>query len=154
MPEIHYLLLIALLIVSTVLWLQQRQTRNAGWVDVFWAWSVGIVGMSFLVTGNGALVPRVAAGVLLLLWSLRLGSHIFQRVSQESAEDGRYAAMREALGSKAQPVFLVFYWGQALLAWGFALTFWVVAEQDQFAVTLATHRRVALTGIVPRTCSG
>jgi len=136
MPEIHYLLLIALLIVSTVLWLQQRQTRNAGWVDVFWAWSVGIVGMSFLVTGNGALVPRVAAGVLLLLWSLRLGSHIFQRVSQESAEDGRYAAMREALGSKAQPVFLVFYWGQALLAWGFALTFWVVAEQDQFAPPL------------------
>ncbi len=102
------------------------------WVDVFWAWSVGIVGMSFLVTGNGALVPRVAAGVLLLLWSLRLGSHIFQRVSQETSEDGRYAAMREALGSKAQPVFLVFFWGQGLLAWGFALTFWVVGEQDLF----------------------
>ena len=33
MPEIHYLLLIALLIVSTVLWLQQRQTRNAGSVS-------------------------------------------------------------------------------------------------------------------------
>ena len=76
MPEIHYLLLIALLIVSTVLWLQQRQTRNAGWVDVFWAWSVGIVGMSFLVTGNGALVPRVAAGVLLLLWSSVSYTHL------------------------------------------------------------------------------
>ncbi|WP_156496642.1 DUF1295 domain-containing protein, partial [Alcanivorax sp. HI0083] len=37
---------------------------------------------------------------------------------------------------KAQPVFLVFFWGQALLAWGFALTFWVVGEQDQFAPPL------------------
>lgn len=136
MPDIHYWLLVVLLIIATVLWLQQRQTHNAGWVDVFWAWSVGLVGMSFLVTGNGAVMPRLTAGALLLLWSLRLGSHIFQRVRQEPSEDGRYAAMREALGSKAQPFFLFFYWGQALLAWGFALTFWVVAEQDQFAMPL------------------
>jgi steroid 5-alpha reductase family enzyme len=136
MLNIHYLLLIVLLMVATVLWLQQLRTQNAGWVDVFWAWSVGIVGMSFLLTGSGALLPRVIAGSLLLVWSLRLGGHIFQRVSQETSEDGRYAAMREALGGKAQPVFLFFYWGQALLAWCFALTFWVVAEQDFFTTPL------------------
>lgn len=57
MPEIHYLLLIALLIVASVLWLQQLQTRNAGWVDVFWSWSVGVVGLIFLV-----MVPAKQAG--------------------------------------------------------------------------------------------
>lgn len=136
MPEIHYLLLVALLIVATVLWLQQLQTRNAGWVDVFWSWSVGVVGLIFLVTGSGEVLPRWVAGALLLLWSVRLGSHIFRRVASESREDGRYAAMREALQEKTQPVFLLFYWGQALLAWGFALTFWVIGNQ-QDSVSIA-----------------
>ena len=137
MPEIHYLLLIALLIVASVLWLQQLQTRNAGWVDVFWSWSVGVVGLIFLVMGGGAALPRWVAGALLLLWSVRLGSHIFRRVANEPHEDGRYAAMREALQEKTQPVFLVFYWGQALLAWGFALTFWVIGnQQHSYGITV------------------
>lgn len=105
MPEIHYLLLIALLIVASVLWLQQLQTRNAGWVDVFWSWSVGVVGLIFLVMGSGDSLPRWVAGALLLLWSVRLGSHIFRRVASEPHEDGRYAAMREALQEKPSRYF-------------------------------------------------
>ncbi len=130
MPDIHYLLF-ALMMVATLLWLRQLQTRNAGWVDVFWSWSVGVVGLIFLVTGDGQVLPRWVAGGLLVLWSVRLGGHIFRRVAGEPDEDGRYAAMRAALKSKAQPVFLLFYWGQALLAWGFALTFWVIGNQQQ-----------------------
>lgn len=131
MPDIHYLLLLALLIVASVLWLQQLQTRNAGWVDVFWSWSVGGGGLVFLVTGSGASLPRWIAGGLLLFWSVRLGGHIFRRVAKAPKEDGRYVAMRAALGDKAQLTFLFFYWGQALLAWGFALTFWVIGNQSQ-----------------------
>ena len=132
MPDIHYLLLIALLLIATVLWLQQLQTRNAGWVDVFWSWSVGVVGLIFLLIGQGSMAPRLAAGVLLVVWSVRLGGHIFIRVRNDSREDGRYAAMRDALGQKAAPVFLLFYWGQAGLAWGFALTFLVISNQKAF----------------------
>lgn len=126
-----WLSLVLLLVVATGMWWRQSQTLNAGWVDVFWSWGTGVTGLFFLVGGEGALLPRALAGVLLLCWSLRLGSHIYRRVSQESHEDGRYAAMRQALGDKTQPVFLLFFWGQAFLAWGFALTFKVIGEQQQ-----------------------
>lgn len=124
--------LLLLLLVATLMWWHQRATGNAGWVDVFWSWATGITGAAFLLCGEGDLIPRLAALVLLACWSLRLGGHIFRRVSQDNEEDGRYAAMREALGDKAQPVFLLFFWGQALLAWGFALTFKVIGEQLQW----------------------
>ena len=121
-----------LLIVATVMWQQQRRSRNAGWVDVFWAWATGITGVVFLLGGSGDWAPRMAALILLVVWSLRLGGHIYRRVRDEEKEDGRYAAMREALGAKAQPVFLLFFWGQALLALGFAMTFKVIGEQQQW----------------------
>lgn len=123
-----------LLLVATLMWRKQCRTGNAGWVDVFWAWGTGVTGTVFLLFGSGALLPRLAAMLLLVGWSVRLGGHIYQRVSQEEHEDGRYAAMRAALGDKTQPVFLLFFWGQALLAWGFALTFKVIGEQTQWSV--------------------
>ncbi len=143
-----WLWLVSLMLVATVMWYHQLRTVNAGWVDVFWAWATGITGIVFLFSGEGALVPRLAAGLLLVVWSLRLGGHIFQRVRHESREDGRYAAMREALGEKAQPVFLVFFWGQALLALGFALTFKVIGEQQQWhALTVMTGFGLGLLAI-------
>ena len=131
MPSVWFYL-IALILVATVMWWRQRQTGNAGWVDVFWSWGTGATGLVFLVGGGGHLVPRVLAMLLLLCWSVRLGGHIYLRVRRETHEDGRYAAMREALGGKTQPVFLLFFWGQALLAWLFALTFKVIGEQDEW----------------------
>lgn len=127
------MLLVMLILVATVMWWRQRQSGNAGWVDVFWAWATGVVGVLFLMTGSGELLPRMVAGILLVIWSLRLGGHIFKRLRNESHEDGRYAAMRAALGSRTQPVFLLFFWGQALLAWGFALAFAVIANQQQWS---------------------
>ena len=129
-----WLWLAGLLLVSTFMWHKQIQTGNAGWVDVFWSWGTGITGTVFLLFGNGDLLPRLAAMALLVCWSVRLGGHIYRRVSQEPHEDGRYAAMREALGDKTQTVFLFFFWGQAFLAWGFALTFKVIGEQNQWSL--------------------
>lgn len=128
-----WLWLAGLLLVATLMWQKQRRTGNAGWVDVFWAWGTGVTGTVFLLFGSGALLPRVAAMTLLVFWSIRLGGHIYRRVSQDEHEDGRYAAMRAALGDKTQPVFLFFFWAQALLAWGFALTFKVIGEQTQWS---------------------
>ena len=121
-----------LLLVATVMWYHQIKTANAGWVDVFWSWATGVTGCVFLLSGEGHIVPRLVAGILLLIWSVRLGGHIYRRVSRESHEDGRYAAMRQALGDRIQPVFLIFFWAQALLAIGFALSFKVIGGQADF----------------------
>lgn len=143
-----WLWLAGLLLVATLMWLKQRSSGNAGWVDVFWAWGTGVTGSAFLLLGNGELLPRLAALVLLACWSVRLGGHIFRRVGQEDHEDGRYAAMRAALGKKTQTVFLFFFWSQALLAWGFALTFKVIGEQAQWSTwSVVTGALIGLLAI-------
>lgn len=132
MPAEILMSLVILLLVSTVLWWQQGRAGNAGWVDVFWSASTGIVGLGFLASGNGDFIPRIVAAVLLAIWSWRLATHIAVRLQQHPDEEGRYVAMRASLGKATQPVFLLFFWGQALLAWSFALPFWVIGQQAQF----------------------
>ena len=107
-------------------WQVQRRTRNAGHADAIWAFGVGLSGLYYLWQGDGALVPRLLAGALIAFWSWRLGSHVLRRVLGED-EDGRYRAMREALGERVDLFHLFFFLGQGLLAWLFALPFWVIA---------------------------
>ncbi|MDX1803582.1 MAG: DUF1295 domain-containing protein [Alcanivorax sp.] len=148
MPDLLALLLL-LLVVATLLWWQQYRSGNAGWVDVFWSASVGITGLLLLLIQQGQWLPRLIAGLLLACWSWRLASHIATRVMADDHEDGRYAAMRSALGKWAQPVFLLFFWGQALLAWGFALPFKVIGGQTLFCRwSLALGAGLGLLAIV------
>ena len=93
--------LVMLLLAFTVAWWIQRLAGNAGYVDVAWSVGIGVTGLSYLVVGEGELLPRLAAGVLLLVWAMRLGGHILKRVVNEEQEDGRYRAMRERLGRGA-----------------------------------------------------
>ena len=125
--------LVLLLLAFTVAWWIQRLAGNAGYVDVAWSVGIGVTGLSYLVVGEGELLPRLAAGVLLLVWAMRLGGHILKRVVNEKQEDGRYRAMRERLGRGAQPAFLLVFWAQAGLAWLFALPFHVIAGQPRFS---------------------
>ena len=68
-----------------IAWLIWRATRNSGWVDTVWTFSVGAVGLGGALlpaTGSDALDGRRAmVAALALLWALRLGAHIAQRTS-------------------------------------------------------------------------
>ncbi|WP_101674925.1 DUF1295 domain-containing protein [Alloalcanivorax mobilis] len=132
MPDILCFTLVLLLLVFTVAWAVQKTSGNAGYVDVAWSFCTGLTGLAYLAVGYGEALPRLVAALLLALWSARLGGHILRRVTGESREDGRYAAMREKLGGATQPVFLLVFWLQAGLAWAFSLPFWEIAHQMQF----------------------
>ena len=117
---------LGLALVCVLGWLVQLRTRNAGHADVIWAWGLAAAGLLYLVSGDGALWPRLAAGILVLVWGVRLGAHVLQRVVTEP-EDGRYRAMRDRLGDRANAFFLLFFLLQGLLAWLFALPHWVIS---------------------------
>lgn len=149
MPEVLWFGLVLLLLIFTVAWAVQRATGNAGYVDVVWTFGTGLSGLAYLAVGYGEAPPRIAAAVLLALWSGRLGGHILRRIASDSAEDGRYAAMREELGRRTQPVFLLVFWLQAGLAWAFSLSFWEIAHQTRFnTVTLTAGVLIGVVAIV------
>ena len=74
--------------------LVQLRTRNAGWVDVAWSYLMAGAATVYALSGDGALLPRVLVAILAGVWGLRLGTHLWIRVSREP-EDGRYRYLRE-----------------------------------------------------------
>lgn len=86
-----------LCVVMALAWLVQRRLRNAGWVDAFWTFGLGVAGVAVaLASGEG---PRrfIVAG-LIGAWAIRLGSHIVAR-SHHGPEDSRYAHFRVEWGA-------------------------------------------------------
>jgi steroid 5-alpha reductase family enzyme len=112
-------------------WAFQRARGNGGWTDVFWSFGLGLAGLIVALwpLEPGPLPPRQwLSAAMIGAWSLRIGLHIAGRVAR-SAEDARYAQMRQDWGSRFQLWMALFLPGQALLS--IPLT---------AAVLLAAHR--------------
>lgn len=116
----------ALSLVCVAGWWQQCRTRDASHVDVIWAYGVGATSLFYLVIGDGDVWRRALAAILIVIWSARLGGHIWSRHGGE--EDGRYRAMRERLGARINSFHFFFFQVQGLLAWTFALPLLVIAS--------------------------
>lgn len=109
-------------LVMAVFWWIQRRTRVAGIVDVVWALGTAAVAVGLVAATSPE--PALRDVVLCLLvgaWGARLALHLLARLRVEK-EDGRYAAMKRALGARrVQPVMFLFFQLQALWAVMFAL---------------------------------
>ena len=95
-----------------VVWFICHKINNAGYVDVAWAFAIGIGVIAawavlFDETGRATLVALMGAA-----WAFRLGWHLFKRLKGKE-EDGRYAHMRTYFGDKAPHAFFVFFQMQA-----------------------------------------
>jgi steroid 5-alpha reductase family enzyme len=89
-------LFVAMAICMAAGWAFQAWGNNGGWTDVFWSFSMGMVGaLGALAPVEGAPISERQGLVALLVavWSLRLGLHIRHRV-MTTPEDARYAAFR------------------------------------------------------------
>jgi steroid 5-alpha reductase family enzyme len=118
--------------LQLTLWLIQTRTHDASYVDVGWAYGIGLLGILFAVLGGGDPVQRVLVAVLATLWSLRLGTYILRRLGGE--EDRRYAEMRERYGARANRNFFVFFQAQAGFVAVFGLPLLLAAFDDSARV--------------------
>jgi len=80
----------------------QDRLGNGGWADVVWSFALGAAGAIYALTpapgiaGPGA--RQILVAVLVLAWSVRLGSYLAMR-SAQGHEDARYAQMRRDWGA-------------------------------------------------------
>jgi steroid 5-alpha reductase family enzyme len=109
-------------LVMFVFWLVQLRTRIAGIVDVAWALGTAVVAIGLVAAMlQESLQRAVLLSVLIGAWGLRLALHLARRLRMEK-EDGRYLAMKRALGgNRVQPVMFLFFQIQAFWAVLFAL---------------------------------
>jgi steroid 5-alpha reductase family enzyme len=114
------------IVVMTLVWLLQKRTRNAGWVDVAWALMLGCAALYFGWAAAGDICARALIAAMGGLWGFRLGLHLCARVLHEP-EDGRYAYLRQHWQGD-QGKFFGFFMFQAGLTVLFALPFLAVAQ--------------------------
>ena len=107
----------------TLLWLWQRHSRNAAIVDIGWTVGLGLLGVGYAILLDGAVLRRVLLGSMVGVWALRLAAHLVRDRVRGQPEEGRYRRMREHFGARAQPVLLLFFLAQALLAVLLSLAF-------------------------------
>jgi steroid 5-alpha reductase family enzyme len=104
------------------LWLIQVRTKDATSVDVAWSAALGMLAITYALFADGDPLRRGLVGTMAALWAFRLAYYLLvDRVLKASTEDGRYRAMREYWGSRAQFWFFWFYQGQAAVAVLFSL---------------------------------
>ncbi|MDH3691535.1 MAG: DUF1295 domain-containing protein [Gammaproteobacteria bacterium] len=115
--------------IMLLLWVRQYFSKNASTVDVAWAFGTGLLGVWFALTADGEVARRMMVALMVGIWGTRLGLHLWRRIAFE-VEDGRYVALRQQLGERAQLVFFFFFQIQALWALLFALPVWAAATNE------------------------
>lgn len=137
-PKLYAAGLLATLGVATVTWFISLLNRNVSIVDGAWA-LMFVAAAAVYAHGAGQHTGRMALIlVLLVLWAVRLSSHIIVRNWGEP-EDRRYRDIRE----KYEPHFAlkslgIVFWLQAGLAWIISMPLWpaltVPVEPEVFDV--------------------
>jgi steroid 5-alpha reductase family enzyme len=125
---------LSLLIASTTMligWIYEGKTNNAGVVDVLWSALMVCLPIVYAWQMDGDIVLRIASAALMSLWYLRLFVHLSARVFSEP-EDGRYRYLRDYWGDKTHRNHFFFFQFQALLAWGFTLPIWWLAQIETY----------------------
>jgi steroid 5-alpha reductase family enzyme len=73
-----------------------RRIDNYGIVDIAWSYAFGALAVFYAVAGAGWPARRALIAGLTLVWSLRLGTHLYIRVmGHHPVEDGRYLQLRK-----------------------------------------------------------
>ena len=106
-------------LIMCIAWLACVRLKNAGWVDVVWAYSIGLLSIGYFFLSDISAISPLGLG-LIMIWSSRLGSHLAIRIATEP-EDGRYLELKRKWGGPKSPKLFGFFMIQALAAFLFSL---------------------------------
>ncbi|MHC4962600.1 MAG: DUF1295 domain-containing protein [Planctomycetota bacterium] len=97
----------------TGLWFIYLWKRNPSVVDLGWAIGLTLMGLIHNLRGDTASGGSLLAGVLVLLWGLRLGGYLFWTRLRLGKRDARYESLQQKQTIAAPLFFLMHYLIQA-----------------------------------------
>ena len=103
-------------LMMVIIWMIAVRIKNAGIVDIAWALGFTPLALLYRLLGDGEPIRQDLITVMTVLWSLRLGIHLWKRVmGHHPEEDGRYKDLRASVTGDKNLFFLLFFQAQALL---------------------------------------
>jgi len=142
--------------IQLALWLVARRTRNAGVVDVGWALAFAVVALVFALGATAPPGSWLPIAMIVVVWSVRLGTYLIARGAATGPEDGRYRDLRARWARDADRRFFVFFQAQAaltaILASAFVVPF-IVPAHGGLGWLRWPGALLAATGILGETCA-
>jgi steroid 5-alpha reductase family enzyme len=123
-------LAIGLSVIMTGAWAVQRMSGSSGWIDTIWSIAVGLGGMAAALLADGDGGRRTTTFAIVLIWSLRLGSHIASR-TRGGGEDPRYEKLIEEWGASAAFRLWLFLQVQAVAGFVLVLAVYLAAASPE-----------------------
>jgi steroid 5-alpha reductase family enzyme len=112
--DLAVLALAGLCALFALLWLVCRRADNYGFVDAAWAYAFAAVAGFYAWYGPGWFLRRFAIAAMVVLWSVRLGTHLLRRLAaHHPVEDGRYVRLRQDWAGNFGPKMAGFFQLQA-----------------------------------------
>ena len=145
--------LAANLLIFCAAWAWCVKLKNFSPVDAFWAFCIGLTAMAFLLAGDFG-VLQITSGLLIGLWSARLGYHLSRRIAaHHPEEDSRYIKLREVWKGRENSAFFWFFLAQAGSVFLLALPFYFisVAPSSSFTALSMIGAVVAAVGLIGET---
>jgi len=132
--------LIAVSIIMLLVWVWAVKIKNAGVVDIFWAFNFSVIAIIIWVLADGY-QPRVnLVCVLAGLWSLRLGIYLLIRVgSHLNEEEGRYKQLRTEWAPNPDRKFFFFFQMQAVSNVFLAIPFFIIALNKETDISMLEY---------------
>lgn len=126
-------------------WVWATRIKNAGVVDIFWAFNFTVIAAVIWVFADGADVRKQLVCALSGLWSLRLGIYLAKRVgSHLQVEEGRYQQLRKEWAPQVNIKFFIFFQMQALSNVFLAIPFFVTALNTNPQLSLLEYAAAVL----------
>lgn len=120
----------------TTLWCFYFYRRNAGLVDIGWAFSFMITLGVSLYFGSAIPQVKLLLGLMVLPWALRLAWHLWDRFNI-LVEDLRYTQIRRNWGGDETGVkFLGMFLLQGLLVGFISIPFYIIASDREIGIGL------------------
>jgi len=102
-------------VAFALFYLLARRINNYGIVDIAWSYAFLGLGVLYGALAHGWPLRRILLPTLVGLWSIRLGTHLYQRVmGHHPEEDARYREMRVRWAANFNWEMFKFYQFQAL----------------------------------------
>ena len=103
-------------LMMALVWLMAVRINNAGIVDIAWALGFAPLALLYRIFGDGEPARQNLVTLMVVIWSLRLGGHLWKRVMRHHPEeDGRYRELRLAVPGHENFFFFCFFQAQAIL---------------------------------------
>ena len=90
--------LLLVFILMTLLWIVSVRLKNASIVDPFWSIGFVVLAMYYFWSAGGNEVRKLVVLSLVVVWGVRLFSHLFIRFLRSGEEDYRYRNFRNHYG--------------------------------------------------------